>query len=604
MFRVDTIGDAFDVTFWHPKIELGTFATDWTPAPEDIPSLIPLASAMQNGLLSVLDWPKLQFNMIPQYTNMDYYSFNMGFHYASAAVARTLTNYPTNDDSVMLCIGEPDYQYQIVIEVDHSAPKIYGRPVYFYEPWTAWKQLHWFDTATTSSDGLMSIADKTKLDQLEVGGRNLLLYSAEPIVYSAYSTINVTRNISVPEWGATNATRVVGSGGSNMYVCRVGGNTVDMAYGKNVGVNGKNYTISLWIKNNHATNKCGVRTNLPYDPGYTMLNPGESMKVEQTAVGNGSTVLCMYFRTGNLGENFDFTIWHPKIEEGTFATDWTPAPEDKADNVLASSSNNGLMSVSDKVRMIGMPGYNLLPGYVTEKTSSSSGNAFLGIPTKTIFTGLEGMPVAISFDVKGNAGDVLKVYAYQSSGLSIDVLQTDPVTFTLTADWKRVSFVTTVKQWPGTLNDGTIGFYIPGTSVAFKLRNVKIETGTSATDWTPVVEDYAGETSVTFSSIRNTTNTTSNVGGTVRKVGKTVFLNFSAVLSAALSAGTWVVVGMLPSECRPPEDIMSFSVYTTDTNPVYLRGYIAASTGNISVKTATALTTGKQVAGSVTYFTK
>ena len=167
-----------------------------------------------------------------------------------------------------------------------------------------------------------------KVDGMSVGGRNLLLYSAEPIVYHAYSTINVTRNISVPEWGATDATRVVGSGGSNLYVCRVGGNTVDMAYGKNVGVNGKNYTISVWIKNNHATNRCGVRINLPYDPGYTMLNPGESMRVEQTAVGNGSTVLCIYFRTGNLGEDFDFTIWHPKIEEGTFATDWTPAPED------------------------------------------------------------------------------------------------------------------------------------------------------------------------------------------------------------------------------------------------------------------------------------
>lgn len=149
------------------------------------------------------------------------------------------------------------------------------------------------------------------------------------------------------------------------------------------------------------------------------------------------------------------------------------------------------VKVSDIAKLIGMPGYNLLPGYVTEKTSSSSGNAFLQILTKTIFTGFEGVPVAISFDVKGNAGDVLRVYAYQSSGLSIDVSQNDPVTFTLTADWKRVSLITTVKQWSGTLNDGAIGFYIPSTSVAFKLRKVKIETGTSATVWTPSAEDIA-----------------------------------------------------------------------------------------------------------------
>ena len=149
------------------------------------------------------------------------------------------------------------------------------------------------------------------------------------------------------------------------------------------------------------------------------------------------------------------------------------------------------VKVSDIAKLIGMPGYNLLPGYVTEKTSSASSSAFLQILTKSIFTGLEGVPVAVSFDVKGNAGDTLQVYAYQSSGLSIDISVNTPVTFTLTADWKRVSFLTTVKQWSGTLNDGSIGFYIPSTSVAFKLRKVKIETGTSATVWTPSAEDIA-----------------------------------------------------------------------------------------------------------------
>jgi phage minor structural protein len=295
-----------------------------------------------------------------------------------------------------------------------------------------------YSNATQSAAGLMSASDKAKLDALEVGGRNLLLYSAEPIVYSAYSTINVTRNISVPEWGATDATRVAGGGGSNMYVCRVGGNTVDMAYGKNVGVNGKNYTISVWIKNNHATNRCGVRTNLPYDPGYTMLDPGESMRVEQTAVGNGSTMLCIYFRTGNKGEDFDFTIWHPKIEEGTFATDWTPA-----------------------------------------------------------------------------------------------------------------------------------------------------------------VEDYAGEASVTFSSIRNTTNTTSNAGGTVRKVGKTVNLIFSATLANALAASTWLTIGTLPSGYLPTENIYTSAVWIGGT---VAQVYIGTGSA-IQVWSSQAQGAGAVVRGSVTWFT-
>ena len=263
-----------------------------------------MADATHNGLLSVLDWPKLQFNMIPKYSDIDYYSFNMGFHYASSAVAMTLTNYPTSDDSVMLCIGEPDYQYQLVIEVDRNTPKIYGRPVYFYEPRTAWKQLHWFDTAATSSDGLMSAADKA--------------------------------------------------------------------------------------------------------------------------------------------------------------------------------------------RMTGMPGYNLLPGYVGETTGTVGGSgAFKGITVGSYLTGLAGVPVAVSFDAKGNAGDVLRVYAYQSSGLSIDTYQQAPEMFTLAADWQRFSFTAHVKQWANVLNDGMIAFWIQGGTVQFKLKRIKIETGTSATVWTPSAEDIA-----------------------------------------------------------------------------------------------------------------
>ena len=285
-------------------------------------------------------------------------------------------------------------------------------------------------------------ADRAELDALEVGGRNLLLNSADPAIHaSGSSTFTVTKNQSVSAWNANTAIRVAGTGGSSMNVFYVGGTSADIAYNSSISLSGQKYAFGVYVKNNHATNYIGVRTNPYGNISEFFVAPGTGRFITNTATGNGSSVLQIVFRVQNIGDSFDVTFWHPKIELGTFATDWTPA-----------------------------------------------------------------------------------------------------------------------------------------------------------------VEDYAGKTSVTFSSIRNTTNTTSNAGGTVRKVGKTVLLNFSAVLSAALSAGTWVVVGTLPSGYRPPEDVMSFSVCTTDTNPVYLRGYIAASTGSISVKTATALATGKQVAGSVTFF--
>jgi hypothetical protein len=35
-FKVPVAGDEYDITYWHPKIELGNKPTDWSPAPEDM----------------------------------------------------------------------------------------------------------------------------------------------------------------------------------------------------------------------------------------------------------------------------------------------------------------------------------------------------------------------------------------------------------------------------------------------------------------------------------------------------------------------------------------------------------------------------------------
>lgn len=35
-FKTPVAGDEYDITYWHPKIELGNKPTDWTPAPEDM----------------------------------------------------------------------------------------------------------------------------------------------------------------------------------------------------------------------------------------------------------------------------------------------------------------------------------------------------------------------------------------------------------------------------------------------------------------------------------------------------------------------------------------------------------------------------------------
>lgn len=395
-----------------------------------------MADAMHNGLLSMLDWPKLQFFAIPKNIDLDTYGLGMGMYWASDFIASTLTHYPTSRNSILVCFGEPDTQYQLVIEVDRNAPKIYGRPVYLSDPWP-WKELHWFDTATASSDGLMSAADKARLDEIEVGGRNLLLNSADPVIHASGSaTYTVTKNQSVSAWNANNAIKVAGTGGTSANVFYVGGVSADIAYNSSISLNGQKYSFGVYVKNNHAANNVSVRVSPTGNPQDVTLAPGESKFVSNHATGNGSSVLQIVFRTPSAGDAFDVTFWHPKIEEGTFATDWTPA-----------------------------------------------------------------------------------------------------------------------------------------------------------------VEDYAGETSVTFSSIRNTTNT-SAASGTLRRVGKTVNLIFSATLANALAASTWLTIGTLPSGYLPTENIYTSAVWIGGTEA---QVYIGTGSA-IQVWSSQAQGAGAVVRGSVTWF--
>ena len=490
-----------------------------------------------------------------------------------------------------------------------------------------------------TDSALMSAAEKKKLDELEVGARNLLRFSLNPSITYTGGTGSYQRKQTVAEWGCTNAYRVYGTSGSSR-AFYLGGQAATIANGKNVSESGQSYAMSVWVKNAHATNSVIVCTPLG---GERTLAPGESARCAFVVEGDGLNKLEIDFKPIAPPSEYDVYFWHPKIEIGSVATDWLPAPEDadeaylaltgkptenqtprfgetvevsqvktdtggrvtslttwtiKMPDTQAAESAKGLMTSADWAKMIGMPGYNLLPGYAGETTGTVGGSdAFKGFNIYESLAGLEGKPIAVSFDAKGTAGETLRVYAYQSSGLSIDVAQTDPVTCTLTADWKRFSFATHAKQWAGTLNDGMIAFWIQGGTNQFKLRKIKIETGTSATDWTPAVEDYAGEASVAFSSRRNTTNT-SAASGTLRRVGKTVNLIFSATLENALAASTWLTIGTLPSGYLPTENIYTSAVWIGGT---VAQVYIGTGSA-IQVWSSQAQGAGAVVRGSVTWF--
>ena len=175
---------------------------------------------------------------------------------------------------------------------------------------------HTHGVATTTSSGFLSSTDKSKLDNLQVGGRNLYTQNTTLSNLSTYSTIKRDTDIN-----------------GFIVTCNSDGDAHPRI--KNI-IEGKTwYTVSAYIKADtsctmawdvcdYSLGSIKITTEYQYFKG-TVYNPRSDspvynfVDIEVIAQGANNK---LYFK------NF-------KVEKGTMATDWTPAPED-ADSLYSS----------------------------------------------------------------------------------------------------------------------------------------------------------------------------------------------------------------------------------------------------------------------------
>ena len=157
--------------------------------------------------------------------------------------------------------------------------------------------------------------------RVEPGTTNLIPLANQKFEgWTAYqgATVTLTQNQTVPEWSATDATRIQTSGGTNTqkYVLTFG----------SASVNATTYTMSAYVKNVGA-----VAVKFINGIGGTItIQPGEMGRFSVTGIGNGTTWHIFAFYALNAADNLDFIAWRPQAEAKTLATTWTDgtrAPE-------------------------------------------------------------------------------------------------------------------------------------------------------------------------------------------------------------------------------------------------------------------------------------
>lgn len=190
---------------------------------------------------------------------------------------------------------------------------------------------------------------KDGIDNLEIGGRNLILKSETKPISKYIDEITTQTGIAVSEWSTNNAIRSYGVCNSNKIF-----GTLATGSSSPTSAAGQAYVHSIYVKNNGETPIIISNNGIG---GSRTIQPGESTRVILHGTGDNARYLQFVFFSSNLGDALDVTYWHPKIEIGDKATDWTPAPED-VDAGIANAQETADSIASN----IYAPGSTLLDG--------------------------------------------------------------------------------------------------------------------------------------------------------------------------------------------------------------------------------------------------
>jgi hypothetical protein len=237
------------------------------------------------------------------------------------------------------------------------------------------------DLAGVDADAtLMLSTSQTELDVVRevCRGVNLIPESKRKFEgWTAYqgASVTLTQDQVVPEWGATDATRIQITGGSDF-----------IKYFHSVGALTGTYSLQLRVKN-QGTATVRIHSNAG---GKTQdVAPGQSVHVKlENIVGNGVVHIQIQFRTLSVEDNLDLIAWRPQVEQGATVTDYDewqrvgcvfpkPAGWQKIQMMLTLTKTDSVAQSLDKcslwdaivLKMLDRPQLTLSPPQVTHVTA-------------------------------------------------------------------------------------------------------------------------------------------------------------------------------------------------------------------------------------------
>ncbi|WP_429971275.1 phage tail spike protein [Fructilactobacillus sp. Tb1] len=407
-----------------------------------------------------------------------------------------------------------------------------------------------YSQITQLSNGISSTV--SKIDNLQIGGRNLLHHTGDLQDWQVYNFAGIEGNLDLMYKGLVS----YWARGTWAAMCE---DVTDNL------IIGHQYTASAWIKGDKESD-CQLNWFSPYQTiaiTHHITNDWQRYHVTFTATGPDTTY---GWRTdieaADMGNLEQFNVCGMKLEEGNIATDWTPNPDDMAkqsqitqlDNEIQTKVSNadyeskvtqlanGIQSNVTAINNIKVGGTNLLTG--TKSFANTWNNNNAGIEgnhdnwykdfTTTWALGAYGSVCFSVIEDWLEAGKTYTVSAWlrtsESGSTKCDIRFYSPrswaqLTDNISTQWHRYSatFVASDNVNPNGLRADIEQSYDNGG--ALYVAGIKVEEGNVATDWSPAPIDLATQSQIT--QLSDSINT---------KVSNADFISKTTQLADGLSA--------------------------------------------------------------------
>lgn len=243
----------------------------------------------------------------------------------------------------------------------------------------------------------------------------------------------------------------------------------------NIAITGQTYTFSCWVKS--SANK-SVTVNDQSFPSTTQWK-----KHAVTFVADSTDVRILFSNAGT------YYIYHPQLEQGNKPTDWNPAPEDvylDLSNLKVGGRNYILQSGEEQI-------INLTGSQV-----------FMDLPFSAAMLACIAEEMIVSFDIRyeSAAHSLQWGFYFRNDATGSSITKRDPEFSEMTGEYVRYSYPVQYKEGCGPENFSRVRFAFRGGTGTVYIKNIKLESGSKPTDWTPAPEDVEDD----IAAAQNTAN--------------------------------------------------------------------------------------------------